>query len=827
MSSSPFAEPGLLQLRLQEKKNNSKSHPQPDPDSVSGAVVTGRDDGIFDLADSPQAPRRSSARLYQSSPMNPSFQRITQSRRTSGLGSSPATSQRTMGARETEDQLDKLQKQNFDLKLEVYHRREKIEELEKKLKDFAQMKEDNEELVILTTDLTHELDKRDQAVDEAVVMICELEDKLRLANEQLEEARPRTARPPTPEPKIHRSTSYQTMSTPARQRRRTNSLDNAHTLSRGAVSPEVSRQMLDLATSPKGKRARRLPGFMTQESQTTRALTSLFVEGHKQIRPVPSRETFLSGTEADSIMRSPAMSVLSESEFKSLYGEKDASPERPRTVEVDSGRISPAYSTRKTERARLARTNKWVNERATSPVLYNPKPTRHSGSSHFQSLGGVLQDETGKPYHYSTDGTVPPVAVYGRNNFPPTPDTMRTQPSDKSSASLVPERRSSHSKRISRAAATSSIAGDLHAPAPFLPKRSILPVELQGYPSDSDDDDSWSSLQRPLPKAQESRPTAADSSRRAVTYQNYIMPGNLFEMNRKRMMQRGFSDHSSGFDAGSGDASDQPSFDRAPPPPAHKFRVSSGPLGARPRPLSNYETVSNSIDLGQLPGAVEDVPPPLPLKDLPPPPPPHKDDVTASKTQLVDEHGDLKAQTGDGAGPGMDLPPSRTDLIRQRVAKFGRRSAPTSQDNTPRHARDSSFGRRTKQFFRRNSNTQKRPTTPRSPTSPQRRRRSSEVVDREDHVAADAERRLAFMNAAQAAAPFLDIMGNQRRDPAVGKYSVIPSMAHETRGLVSSGSSSTPTTPVEGGGPRSHRNSIVKLFPRRGKDGEDVEPSSK
>ncbi|CAI4219837.1 unnamed protein product [Parascedosporium putredinis] len=65
-----------------------------------------------------------------------------------------------------------LHKQNFDLKLELYHRRERQTALEDEL---TRMKDDSAQLTELNDRLVEELEKRDKAVEEAVAMIVLLE----------------------------------------------------------------------------------------------------------------------------------------------------------------------------------------------------------------------------------------------------------------------------------------------------------------------------------------------------------------------------------------------------------------------------------------------------------------------------------------------------------------------------------------------------------------------------------------------------------------------------------------------------------------------------
>lgn len=91
--------------------------------------------------------------------------------------------------------ISKINKQNFDLKLEVFHRTqqvaglarklERMHELEEEMKrlhgledevqELRNAEEDNQRLRESNDVLNNEIDKRDHAVTEAVELICQLE----------------------------------------------------------------------------------------------------------------------------------------------------------------------------------------------------------------------------------------------------------------------------------------------------------------------------------------------------------------------------------------------------------------------------------------------------------------------------------------------------------------------------------------------------------------------------------------------------------------------------------------------------------------------------
>ncbi|KAK2815379.1 hypothetical protein FQN49_008080, partial [Arthroderma sp. PD_2] len=122
---------------------------------------------------------------------------------------------REMGIREMDQYVSKMNKLNFDLKLEIFHRTQQVTTLEKKLEKMQELEEqvqqmemmdqeieelrgveeDNQRLRESNEELRCELDKRDQAVNEAVELICQLEAKLETLEAQREDERPSTARP--------------------------------------------------------------------------------------------------------------------------------------------------------------------------------------------------------------------------------------------------------------------------------------------------------------------------------------------------------------------------------------------------------------------------------------------------------------------------------------------------------------------------------------------------------------------------------------------------------------------------------------------------------
>jgi len=93
----------------------------------------------------------------------------------SSNGVDPSHNGKGFALKEMEQVVSGLHKQNFDLKLELYHRRERQTMLEDRLEALETDKTQTEEM---NENLVKELEKRDKAVEEAVGMIIMLEAKL-------------------------------------------------------------------------------------------------------------------------------------------------------------------------------------------------------------------------------------------------------------------------------------------------------------------------------------------------------------------------------------------------------------------------------------------------------------------------------------------------------------------------------------------------------------------------------------------------------------------------------------------------------------------------
>ena len=815
-----------------------------DPNKLPRRNKPGRDDIIFADDISP-ARRRPSGRDVQSpsGPVQALKQRVD-SRRTASSVVSPASIGKPLGVREAGDHIDKLSKENFDLKFEVYHRREKAIELEKKLSELSRYEEDNAELLQINEDLLQELDKRDVACDQAVALAWELEEEVEALRSQLRDTRKRPAgREAAPFASDGSDTTHRPEAEKKKPRQDPRRL---------SVSQEVSARMAEISTPRQP--TRHVPSFLDNDHSATRTLRSQYMDGHRQIRPIPSFTTIGSQSLAneeqrlfDTALLSPAISEISESEFKSLYGRNDGSDSLGDETNTQHHLDSPAIDSA-SERLRHARTDKWVND----SKLQDP-PSRQSMSSRtsrgslqpeqFQSLGGILhsgapvessgiqvnqeEQRANKPRSHEDaryEPSIAPNLVYGQNLYPPTPDTMltrETRPSTQSSSSVIATGKregqfSSSHGLDSRASQENDVrpqnSGLMRSRSSLLPETpndnalnqvnggdgptavekrfEPAPIHAEGYVSD----DAVSTPQARRRPAKPHRELSLDPDilRQSSPTESSLSPPSSFTQPRSaaarsreprqvhgasvvledRPLPRRRSISATPTQQTfleAGQATDKELLDAVRSPKKavtpQKERVPRAPQADPTR-----HRIAN-------PDARPVTPDRLPIQvpnddQAPPKPPAHV---------IIPTRSSSKSST---ARP--------TDSLRQRVSKFARRNSnstparPTSEatsDNsfhTPpsapvqspasNNSQMNSLSLRTRNFFHRRRSSASQRSSPSSPTQPRRKITQS---NGEDDIAAKS-RSNTFMDAAKAAMPHLDMVGNERKTPAKGISTGIP-----------------------------------------------------
>ncbi|KAL9068683.1 MAG: hypothetical protein Q9161_005997 [Pseudevernia consocians] len=456
----------LLQDMLREKKAQTQRVKKTyDP-------VNGHKNGLAD-------------RDIQSSPiasMSARGRSDTHSRRGSGVGTRSATMPKEMGFKEMEEYISKINKQNFDLKLEVFHRRQRNEVLEARLEKFEALEADNQELQSINEELLLELEKRDVAIQEAVSLICELETK----NEEMQMAVVRmdfTQSSSTSDPEPAKEAN-EIMASPLSTISGTGPSGPSQLPDIGVQTDlqapsEHSLSAPDTLSPPKARSARRVPNFIRETKKSTNVLRSMYSnDGNASFVSLARPSSLFSGDDDDDdymdrqTTNSPRLSILSESGFSSIYGgckdhlfgeieDKGEVPE-PSLPNMASG--PPEGDTQ-----RESRLHKWLDER-NMPRTPSPKPT---ANDKIPSIGEVLSEvptssrdqnsgETTSVGQHTREQRTPGKRqvkqarspekrsatpsfggpIFGSAVLPPTPDTMSTATMDANSStpSIITEK---------------------------------------------------------------------------------------------------------------------------------------------------------------------------------------------------------------------------------------------------------------------------------------------------------------------------------------------------------------------------------------------------
>ncbi|KAF4968658.1 hypothetical protein FZEAL_10355 [Fusarium zealandicum] len=214
-------------------------------------------------------------------------------RRPQSTVESEAPRKKGLGVKDMEQVISSLHKQNFDLKLELYHRRERQTGLEDRVENLESEKLRVEEM---NEHLVQEMEKRDKAVEEAVAMIVTLEAKL----EQFAQERAMVQ-------EIEAEEHYMAQTyNPCYE-----------DPTRNAKLRDITRQQDD------AKVITRMPSFLSDRSENTENLRNVYlgVRGSVLSLPqVPEGSGYQDGPTAG--LGSPSLSVLSESSFVSVYGKQ-------------------------------------------------------------------------------------------------------------------------------------------------------------------------------------------------------------------------------------------------------------------------------------------------------------------------------------------------------------------------------------------------------------------------------------------------------------------------------------------------------------------------
>ncbi|PWY87570.1 hypothetical protein BO70DRAFT_385844 [Aspergillus heteromorphus CBS 117.55] len=343
-----------------------------------------------------------------------------------------------MGMREMGEYVSKLNKQNFDLKLEIFHRVQQMGAMEKKLHRMDKMEEevrrlhrleeelqelrdaesDNQRLRESNEQLRQEIDRRDHAITEAVDMICFLENKL--TRPQLgADSRPSTARSYDDSPGATTPTQATTVDIPER------------TSSKRAMLSRHRR------ISPDSRFLKQTPSFLSDVTKGATALRSLYVpadtQSHSAMSEITKSESLQSMTDTMD-PPSPRLSALSECSelFPPHDGENgldqvDISVKKRDSTDSDG-----------TEEARQSHIDHWVQPQRD--IFLGDVPGQEMGPTNLFKQADKSSFESGSGNGSSQKTRLE--SVFGSSGLPPTPDTMSTAYAgpNRSNGSIVAEK---------------------------------------------------------------------------------------------------------------------------------------------------------------------------------------------------------------------------------------------------------------------------------------------------------------------------------------------------------------------------------------------------
>ena len=299
-----------------------------------------------------------------------------------------------MGIREMEEYISKINKQNFDLKLEVFHRRQRNEVLETRLEKLQELEANNIELHSINEELLLELEKRDVAIQEAVGLICELEEKnndlqMAVVGMEFTQNSGTLGAEPVNEKNGIMASSLSTISG-------TNGNEKAPTSDTSPQTdlqapPEHSLSAADTLSPPKARPARRIPNFSRDTKKSTQVLRSMYSTASFASLARPA--SIFSGDEDDEYVdrdmnNSPRLSLLSESGFSSVYGGRKDHMFAEREGVVPPLPEMPDINLQ-LDSQRESRLHKWLDER-NMPRTPSPKATAYDKTS---SIDKVLSEE--------------------------------------------------------------------------------------------------------------------------------------------------------------------------------------------------------------------------------------------------------------------------------------------------------------------------------------------------------------------------------------------------------------------------------------------------
>jgi hypothetical protein len=405
-----------LQDRLQERRARNPRPKRTRQSDFGPRMPAGHDDDLF--FEEAEDIRHAFARSYDSSPLAPMSRYGSDNVSIGNSGATLSTGgrkRRTPGARELDEQMERLLKQNFDLKLELDHRREnqaklhaEIENMRATVERAQKLEDEHAELMRINSLLVEELEKRDRAIQEATDIICELEEKV----EDYEESRATETRPST----AHADSGY--AGTETQEQMPLSSppevvVHNRPSPPNPAAATLASNRLNGAVQHQTPAKQRREPAFLTSQKPSTDALRTVYLDAGRDLHPVKSFNSILSkrasltdgDAMSDDILASPRLSAaLSESSFPSIYGKKGDTPEKYDWEDLPESTMP--YGSAHSRQDSISRVNQWIEERETfaetpsksnhvSPMISTasmvptPQLSRKSAEPSIQSLSSA------------------------------------------------------------------------------------------------------------------------------------------------------------------------------------------------------------------------------------------------------------------------------------------------------------------------------------------------------------------------------------------------------------------------------------------------------
>jgi hypothetical protein len=281
-----------------------------------------------------------------------------------------------MGVRDMDALIDKLSKQNFDLKMEVDHRREQTVQLKEQIESMREhcavaeaLSSEHTELLKINSQLVEELEKRDRAIEEAMDIICDLEDRVAELEDRKGNSRPSTAQADSGYAGTEAQETIPPSSPPESHIPRT-PVVNVRSPSLPAASA-ASQRLHNLMIGPTPGKSRRQPLALSHQKPSNFALRSVYLESTRELNPVKSFHSLLSRQESradeedDEALNSPRLSILSEGSLTSDYSQrKHISPEQyPWETAGDETPKSPLSGRAHLRQDSMKRVSQWISER--------------------------------------------------------------------------------------------------------------------------------------------------------------------------------------------------------------------------------------------------------------------------------------------------------------------------------------------------------------------------------------------------------------------------------------------------------------------------------